>query len=146
MEQKLNRNQFKSQARLPKFAIPSYYDLYIKLDLVACTFSGNVNININIIEKTNFIVLNALELNVHEVLFTSSHNQVSIIFADDRKEWFSFDGFVVIFIMVFWVLALEGISSEWCYYGQRWWNTCLGLWWTACCWRRNFENHLLWEA
>ncbi|KAH9713478.1 Aminopeptidase M1 [Citrus sinensis] len=75
MEQKLNRNQFKSQARLPKFAIPSYYDLYIKLDLVACTFSGNVNININIIEKTNFIVLNALELNVHEVLFTSSHNQ-----------------------------------------------------------------------
>ncbi|KAF3450566.1 hypothetical protein FNV43_RR06655 [Rhamnella rubrinervis] len=67
--------QFKGKTRLPKFAIPERYDLHLKLDLSACTFSGTVVVNLSIIEVTKFLVLNALELDVHRVWFTNSHNQ-----------------------------------------------------------------------
>nr|XP_011467403.1 PREDICTED: aminopeptidase M1-like [Fragaria vesca subsp. vesca] len=75
MEQKQSIEQFKGQARLPSFAIPKHYDLHLKLDLSACTFSGTVQINLSIVEETKFLVLNALELDVHQVWFTNSHGQ-----------------------------------------------------------------------
>ncbi|XP_024180663.2 aminopeptidase M1 isoform X3 [Rosa chinensis] len=75
MEQKQGIEQFKGQARLPNFAIPKRYDLHLKLDLSACTFSGTVQINVSIVEETKFLVLNALELDVHQVWFTNSHGQ-----------------------------------------------------------------------
>ncbi|XP_024180659.1 aminopeptidase M1 isoform X2 [Rosa chinensis] len=75
MEQKQSIEQFKGQARLPNFAIPKRYDLHLKLDLSACTFSGTVQINVSIVEETKFLVLNALELDVHQVWFTNSHGQ-----------------------------------------------------------------------
>ncbi|TXG68457.1 hypothetical protein EZV62_003392 [Acer yangbiense] len=72
----MNIEQFKGLARLPKFAIPSHYDLHLKLDLsAACTFYGTVKINLSITEKTNFLVLNANQLHVHQALFTTSGNQ-----------------------------------------------------------------------
>lgn len=77
--------QFKGQARLPKFAIPQRYDLYLKPDLSACTFSGTVQVDLSIIENTKFLVLNALELIIHEVLFTSSNNQVTSPSTRNRK-------------------------------------------------------------
>ncbi|GLT60797.1 hypothetical protein SLA2020_335470 [Shorea laevis] len=67
--------QFKGQARLPEFAIPKRYDLYLKTDLSECTFSGTVQVNLNIVEDTKFLVLNALELVIHHVWYTSSHNK-----------------------------------------------------------------------
>ena len=76
----MNIEQFKGLARLPKFAIPSHYDLHLKLDLsAACTFYGTVKINLSITEKTNFLVLNANQLRVHQALFTTSGNQVYTI-------------------------------------------------------------------
>ncbi|KAL5755640.1 hypothetical protein ACOSQ2_020386 [Xanthoceras sorbifolium] len=72
MEQKMNIEQYKGQKRLPKFAIPSHYDLHLKVDLSACTFSGTVKIKLTITENTSFLVLNANELHVHEALFTTS--------------------------------------------------------------------------
>ncbi|TXG68455.1 hypothetical protein EZV62_003390 [Acer yangbiense] len=67
-KRKMNIEQFKGLARLPKFAIPSHYDLHLKLDLsAACTFSGTVKINLSITEKTNFLVLNANQLHVHHL-------------------------------------------------------------------------------
>ncbi|OMO70683.1 Peptidase M1, alanine aminopeptidase/leukotriene A4 hydrolase [Corchorus capsularis] len=74
MDQKQNIEQFKGQPRLPKFAVPKRYDLHLKLDLSACTFSGLVDINLCILEPTKFIVLNACELAVHQVFFTNSLN------------------------------------------------------------------------
>ncbi|KAH7865367.1 hypothetical protein Vadar_005683 [Vaccinium darrowii] len=67
--------QFKGQSRLPKFAVPKRYDLALKPDLSACTFSGAVQIELSIIQSTKFLVLNALELVVDQVSFTNSHNQ-----------------------------------------------------------------------
>ncbi|KAL6134681.1 hypothetical protein ACLB2K_066909 [Fragaria x ananassa] len=75
MEQKQSIEQFKGQAKLPSFAIPKHYDLHLKLDLSACTFSGTVQINLSIVEETKYLVLNALELDVHQVWFTNSHGQ-----------------------------------------------------------------------
>nr|POE74871.1 aminopeptidase m1 [Quercus suber] len=75
MELKQSVEQFKGQTRLPKLAIPTSYDLYLKLDLTACTFSGTVQVNLNILEHTKYLVLNALELDVHKVWFTKSNNQ-----------------------------------------------------------------------
>ncbi|KAL0341862.1 UNVERIFIED_CONTAM: Aminopeptidase M1 [Sesamum calycinum] len=72
-EQKLE--QFKGQARLPEFAVPRRYNLTIKLDLSACTFSGSVLIDVFINGVTKFLVLNALELVISQVSFTSSHKQ-----------------------------------------------------------------------
>ncbi|KAL0319414.1 UNVERIFIED_CONTAM: Aminopeptidase M1 [Sesamum angustifolium] len=72
-EQKLE--QFKGQAKLPEFAVPKRYDLTIKLDLSACTFSGTVLIDVFINGVTKFLVLNALELVISRVSFTSSHKQ-----------------------------------------------------------------------
>ncbi|KAK0597215.1 hypothetical protein LWI29_023060 [Acer saccharum] len=86
----MNIEQFKGLARLPKFAIPSHYDLHLKLDLsAACTFSGTVKINLSITEKTNFLVLNANQLQVHQALFTTSGNQQycpSDVVVDDDDE------------------------------------------------------------
>ncbi|KAB2081595.1 hypothetical protein ES319_A05G143200v1 [Gossypium barbadense] len=74
MDQKQNIEQFKDQPRLQKFSVLKRYDLYLKLDLSDCTFSGLVHINLSIVEPTKFVVLNACELVVHQVLFTNSLN------------------------------------------------------------------------
>ncbi|MBA0623122.1 hypothetical protein Godav_008606 [Gossypium davidsonii] len=76
MDQKQNIEQFKDQPRLRKFSVLKRYDLYLKLDLSDCTFSGLVHINLSIVDPTTFIVLNACELVVHQVLFTNSLNHL----------------------------------------------------------------------
>ncbi|KAK6911934.1 Aminopeptidase N-like, N-terminal domain, partial [Dillenia turbinata] len=67
--------QLKGQTRLPKFAVPKRYDLSLKVDLSACTFTGSVQIDLRIVEETKFIVLNALELDINEVCFIDAQNQ-----------------------------------------------------------------------
>ncbi|KAL3497457.1 hypothetical protein ACH5RR_040189 [Cinchona calisaya] len=56
--------QFRGQPRLPKFAVPKRYDLKLKPDLIACKFSGAVQISVDVVSDTKFIVLNASELSV----------------------------------------------------------------------------------
>ncbi|KAK9070775.1 hypothetical protein SSX86_011177 [Deinandra increscens subsp. villosa] len=56
--------QFRCQPRLPKFAIPNSYDLKLKPDLIACEFSGAVEIRLEIVADTKFIVLNAADLSI----------------------------------------------------------------------------------
>ncbi|XP_059641854.1 aminopeptidase M1-like [Cornus florida] len=75
MKDEQSLQQFKGLSRLPKFAIPKRYDLALKPDLSACTFSGTVRIELSIVSPTKFLVLNALELDIGEVSFTDSQNQ-----------------------------------------------------------------------
>ncbi|KAJ0977914.1 hypothetical protein J5N97_013388 [Dioscorea zingiberensis] len=58
--------QFKGQARLPKFAVPRRYELFLKPDLLACTFIGAVQITVDVIDPTRFLVLNSAELTVRD--------------------------------------------------------------------------------
>ncbi|WCJ39469.1 aminopeptidase M1 [Euphorbia peplus] len=75
MEQKhTGTDRFKGKTRLPEFAVPKSYDLHLKPDLSVCSFSGSVNIKLSIQEPTKVIVLNALELDIHEVVFTDFNN------------------------------------------------------------------------
>ncbi|CDP08301.1 unnamed protein product [Coffea canephora] len=69
--------QFKRQPRLPKFALPKRYDLKLKPDLTACKFSGAVDISVDVVSDTKFLVLNAADLSVraNSVHFTSSSNK-----------------------------------------------------------------------
>ncbi|EEF46103.1 puromycin-sensitive aminopeptidase, putative [Ricinus communis] len=71
-------DQFKGQPRLPKFAVPKRYDIRIKPDLSACTFSGTVSVDLEIVSNTKFIVLNAADLSVksNSVNFTSSSSKM----------------------------------------------------------------------
>ncbi|KAM0950190.1 putative membrane alanyl aminopeptidase [Dioscorea sansibarensis] len=55
-------NQFKGHARLPDFAIPKRYDLTLKPDLFACSFSGTVRIVLDVLRPSRFLVLNSLDL------------------------------------------------------------------------------------
>ncbi|KAI4966917.1 hypothetical protein ZWY2020_035605 [Hordeum vulgare] len=63
--------QFRGKARLPSFAAPRRYELSLRPDLVACTFSGSVAISVAVSAPTRFLVLNALDLTV---------NRASILF------------------------------------------------------------------
>ncbi|KAL6900781.1 hypothetical protein ACP4OV_005457 [Aristida adscensionis] len=56
--------QFKGQARLPRFAAPLRYDLRLRPDLAACTFSGAAAVAVAVSAPTRFLVLNAAELAV----------------------------------------------------------------------------------
>ncbi|XP_043706700.1 aminopeptidase M1-like isoform X2 [Telopea speciosissima] len=75
MDHKMMYEQLKGQVKLPNFAIPKRYDLKLKPDLSACTFAGSVEINLDIVQETQFLVLNALELVINEVYFRDSHQR-----------------------------------------------------------------------
>ncbi|CAI9784920.1 unnamed protein product [Fraxinus pennsylvanica] len=79
-EQKQEFSQFKGQPRLPKFAIPNCYDLKLKPDLAACKFTGAVDISVDVVSVTKFLVLNAAELSVSpdSVNFTSNNKVVEV--------------------------------------------------------------------
>ncbi|KAK6162011.1 hypothetical protein DH2020_001852 [Rehmannia glutinosa] len=89
-EQSKKYSQFKGQPRLPKFAIPKRYDLKLKPDLTACKFSGAVQISVDVISDTKFLVLNAAELSVtpKSVTFTSDNKVLESVevelFEDDE--------------------------------------------------------------
>ncbi|XP_066327169.1 aminopeptidase M1-B-like isoform X1 [Miscanthus floridulus] len=57
-------DQFRGQARLPHFAAPLRYDLRLRPDLAACTFTGAAAIAVAVSAPTRFLVLNAAELDV----------------------------------------------------------------------------------
>jgi puromycin-sensitive aminopeptidase len=65
--------QFRGQARLPRFAAPRRYELRLRPDLVACTFSGSVAITVAVSAPTRFLVLNSADLSVDRA---SIHFQV----------------------------------------------------------------------
>ncbi len=54
--------------RLPRTAIPSRYDLELAPTLDSATFDGRVEVQVDVSEPTAQLVLNAVELEVHECL------------------------------------------------------------------------------
>lgn len=53
--------------RLPRDIIPKIYELKLVPDLDAATFSGEVNITLNVLMKTNTIILNSKQLNIKSI-------------------------------------------------------------------------------
>ncbi|VAI31891.1 unnamed protein product [Triticum turgidum subsp. durum] len=77
--------QFRGKARLPSFAAPRRYELFLRPDLVACTFSGSVAISVAVSAPTRFLVLNALDLSVNRtsIRFQALEPTEVVFFKDD---------------------------------------------------------------
>ncbi|KAM1021915.1 hypothetical protein ACFX2J_042746 [Malus domestica] len=89
--------QFKGQPRLPKFAVPKRYDVRLKPDLVACKFGGSVDIDLDIVADTKFIVLNAAELSINAGAVSFAHGGSSKqVFKPSKAETFEDDGILVL--------------------------------------------------
>ncbi len=54
--------------RLPRTVIPSRYDVELAPDLAAASFAGIVRIEIDIVEETAEVVLNAMELEIRSIV------------------------------------------------------------------------------
>ncbi|XP_074565090.1 aminopeptidase M1-B-like [Curcuma longa] len=61
-----NVEQFKGQPRLPKFAIPRSYNLSISVDFSNFTFLGVIEITIDIVSPTKYLVLNVADLVIEQ--------------------------------------------------------------------------------
>jgi len=53
--------------RLPRTAVPSRYDVELTPDLAAASFTGEVRIELDVVEPTTELALNAVELTIHTV-------------------------------------------------------------------------------
>lgn len=58
-------DKFRGKLRLPRFAVPSHYELHFHPDLVTSTFSGVVSITLSVLAPTHFLVLNVVELTIN---------------------------------------------------------------------------------
>lgn len=67
-----------SDIRLPLSIEPSHYILRIRPNVTTETFTGSVDIELNIKNTTDFIVLHSKELNISEVNLTTSKGNVGI--------------------------------------------------------------------
>lgn len=61
--------------RLPKAVVPDHYDIHLKPDLVALTFTGTQSVHICVHEKTEKIVLHAADLVISEASYKSDKTQ-----------------------------------------------------------------------
>ncbi|GLT97240.1 hypothetical protein SLE2022_148130 [Rubroshorea leprosula] len=88
--------QFRRQARLPKFAVPKRYDIRLKPDLAACKFGGSVDIDLDIVADTRFIVLNAAELSIDNASVSFSPRGSSKVFRPSKIELIQEDEILVL--------------------------------------------------
>ncbi len=75
--------------RLPRTVVPSRYDLTLEPDLDAGTFSGAVEVALEVVEPVTEIVLNANELRLDDASLTSVDGrevEVSKVLTDDDAE------------------------------------------------------------
>jgi puromycin-sensitive aminopeptidase len=56
--------------RLPRTVLPRRYDLTLTPDIAAATFAGSVDVDVDVVEPTAHVVLNAIELDVDEAWIT----------------------------------------------------------------------------
>ncbi|KAL2645101.1 hypothetical protein R1flu_012688 [Riccia fluitans] len=76
-----SRLLLKDTMRLPRFVEPRRYDIELMPNLDICKFDGKVAVRLEIVDKTNHIVLNAADLNIYEKsvsLRTSATRQACI--------------------------------------------------------------------
>ncbi|XP_042002862.1 aminopeptidase M1-like isoform X1 [Salvia splendens] len=85
-EQNQSYSQFRGQPRLPKFAIPKRYDLKLKPDLAACKFAGAVQISVDVVSDTKFLVLNAAELSCFHFCLGIYLSSIEINCIDENDE------------------------------------------------------------
>ncbi len=61
--------------RLPRGAVPTHYDLELAPNLAAASFTGRVEISVDVVEPVDELVLNAIELDIAQVRVDGSDVQ-----------------------------------------------------------------------
>ena len=90
--------------RLPRAVLPPHYDLRLAPDLAGHRFSGEVAIDVEVIEPTNTIVCNAAELEILEAWCTDPEGtrvEAELITVDDELERVTIE------------LAATPVGAEW---------------------------------
>ena len=80
--------------RLPLTATPSAYRLELAPDLDAFTFAGAVEIDVDIADPTDTLVLNSIELTIHDAVVTvgtDQHVAATILDAETERLTLTFD-------------------------------------------------------
>ena len=75
-----------AEHRLPRNVIPVHYDLVLEPDLASATFTGSVDVDVEVGEPTTAIVLNGAELEVAAVTLTSPETGDRIDATSDLDE------------------------------------------------------------
>jgi puromycin-sensitive aminopeptidase len=65
--------------RLPRTVIPDHYDITLDVDPERDTFDGKVGIDIRILEPVDQIVVNAAELDFHDVALSSGSGPIAVV-------------------------------------------------------------------
>jgi len=71
--------------RLPRHVVPIHYDIHLEPDLETFTFIGSVGIDIEVLETTSSIVLNAVEVDIKSAVLASGP-VIAAISYDDKYE------------------------------------------------------------
>lgn len=77
--------------RLPNTAVPSRYEILLEPDLDEFTFDGRVSIDLDVPTATNRLVLNAIELEFHEVDVDGTVPASIVTNEDTQRVEFTFD-------------------------------------------------------
>ncbi len=76
-----------SAQRLPEIAVPTNYKLSFTPDFTKDNFAGDETISINVLKPTSEIVLNAVDIDFHDVTVTAAGNtQKATVKPDKEKE------------------------------------------------------------
>lgn len=62
-------------SRLPKNVIPFHYEITLRPDLKNLTFEGTQNVEIEVIESTDTVILNSLDLDIKTVCFQNKNGK-----------------------------------------------------------------------
>ena len=84
-------------SRLPRRIVPAHYELSLTPDLAEATFTGSQSIDIEILEATSEITLNAAELDITQVSVTGPTESSARVSYDDEldRATFSFESELV---------------------------------------------------
>ncbi|MCU1297715.1 MAG: peptidase rane alanine aminopeptidase, partial [Acidobacteriaceae bacterium] len=81
-------SSFATAQRLPELAVPENYKLSFAPDFAKDNFAGNETIQIRILKPTSKIVLNAADIEFHDVNISSAGvSQKARVFLDKEKEF-----------------------------------------------------------
>lgn len=72
-----NMDVSKGREVLPKNVKPLHYDVTLEPDFEAFKYNGEVTIDLDVVEDTNSITLNTLEIDIHETEISSGSNTIT---------------------------------------------------------------------
>jgi puromycin-sensitive aminopeptidase len=78
--------QKESPYRLPEFALPVDYEIELAPDMQTFKYEGEVKIALDIRNATDFLLLNALELEIHEAKLTDTAGKVHALTVEMQEE------------------------------------------------------------